>query len=97
MPIVAAAVLPNVNWATRPTEYTAQGSMEPLRPSPKGLEAGRQDAGEPDAGVLYQGGGEFRGTHLGPVHGPVMLKQGCDLTGRERDPQRRVWHRSGGL
>jgi len=37
MPLVAAAVLPNVDWATRPTEDTAQGGMEPLRPSPRGL------------------------------------------------------------
>jgi len=37
MPLVAAAALPNVDWATGPTEDAAQGGMEPLRPSPRGL------------------------------------------------------------
>jgi len=71
--------------------------MEPLCPSRRGLEAGRHDAGEPDAGVLHQGGGEFRGTHLGPVHGLVVPKEGYDLPGRERVPPRRACHRSGRL
>jgi len=75
MPLVAAAVLPTVDWATRPTEDTPQGGMEPLRPSPRGLEAGRHDAGELDAGVLHQGGGELRGTHLGQFPAPSCPKR----------------------
>jgi len=94
MPFVVAAVLPNVDWATRPTENTAQGGMEPLRPSPRGVQRGRHDAGEPDAGVLNRGGGEFFGTHLGLVRGPVVPKEGYDLSGRERVPPRRRCHRT---
>jgi len=37
MPFVVAAVLPNVDRAARPTEETAQGGVEPLRPSSRGL------------------------------------------------------------
>jgi len=36
--------------------------MEPLRPSHPSLEAGQHDAGERDAGVLHEGGGDLRGT-----------------------------------
>jgi len=80
-----------------PTEDAPKGGLEPLRPSPRVLEAGRHDAGEPDAGVLHQGGSDPRGTHPCPVHGPVVPKEGYDLPGRERVPPRRGCHRSGGL
>jgi len=37
MPLVAAAVLSNVDQEALSTEDTAQGGMEPLRPSRRGL------------------------------------------------------------
>ena len=97
MPFGAAAVLPNVNSATRPTKDTPQGGLEPLRLSLRGLEAGRHDAEEPEAGVLHKGVGELRGTHLGPVHGPVVPKEGYARPGSEKVPPRRGCQRNGGL
>ena len=96
-PSDGASVLPHVLEVACFTQYAPQGGMESLCPSPRRFEAGRHDTGAPDVGVLQQGGGALRGTHLGPVHGRVVPSEGYDLPGRERLPPRRGCHRGRGL
>jgi len=84
--------LPNVNGAARLALDAPQGVVEPLRPRPRGLQAGEDVGGEPNASVLDHSGGDLAGPHLGLVDGRVVPEQGDDLPGLPRGrgrPQRR--------
>jgi len=91
-----AALLPHVNGAARLAQDAPQSAVKPLRPRTRGLQAGWDDAGEPDAGVLDHGSGYFARANRGPVDKRVVPEQGDDLSGRQRVPPLRGRHRGRG-
>jgi len=84
-----------VNGAARLTQDAPQSGVEPLRLRARGLDARRDEAGEPDAGVLDQGGGDLTGTHHGQNDTRVVPEQGDDLFRREGVPPLRGRHQGG--
>jgi len=74
-----AAILPHVDGAARSAQDVPQSGVQLLLPRTRGLQAGGDDASEPDAGVLDHGSSDLAGPHRGPVDGRVVPEYGDDL------------------